>query len=70
LAGTSGNRWFDQAAVEAVKSARFAPAVQNCSKIAGLYGIPVVFSQSNAPDWPNIVLGGGAGSGGGRPLIK
>lgn len=70
LAGTSGNHWFDLAAVEAVKSSRFAPAMQNCSKIAGLYGVPVVFSLSNAPDWPNLYLGAGAGVGGGRPLIK
>ena len=70
LAGTSGNRWFDLAAVEAVKSSRFVPATQNCSKIAGLYGVPVVFSLSNAPDWPSLYLVGGGSVGGGRPLIK
>ena len=69
LAGTSGNRFFDQAAVDAVKSSRFVPEVHNCSKIAGIYGIPVIFSQANAPDWPNIVLGSGGGTGG-RRLIK
>ena len=63
LAGTSGNRLLDQAATDAVKSARFAPEMDNCAKIAGLYGVPVVFSLSNAPDWPNIVIGG-AGTGG------
>jgi TonB family protein len=69
LAGTSGNRLFDQAAMDAVKSAHFAPAMHNCSKIAGIYGVPVVFSQSSAPDWPNLVLGIGIG-GGGRVHIK
>jgi|GEM_PF-2889355 len=69
LAGTSGNRWLDQAAIDAVKSSRFAPEMHNCAKIAGLYGVPVVFSQSNAPDWPNIVVGNGAGTGG-RIVVK
>ncbi len=55
LAGTSGNRLFDQAAVDAVKSSRFSPEMHGCAKIAGTYGIPVVFSQSNnASDWPNL----------------
>ena len=64
LAGTSGNHLFDQAAVDAVKSTHFTPEVHNCSKIAGIYGIPVVFSQANAPDWPNIMVGSGTGAGG------
>jgi len=56
LSGTSGNRLFDRAAVEAVRKSRFAPATHNCGKIAGLYGVPVVFSQSNsAPEWPNLL---------------
>ena len=68
LAGTSGHRLLDQAAVDAVKSSRFVPVVHNCAKIAGIYGIPVVFSLTSAPDWPNLVFG--AGGGGGRALIK
>ena len=64
LAGTSGNRLLDHAAIDAVKSARFAPEMDNCAKIAGLYGVPVVFSQSNAHDWPNIFVGNGARTGG------
>jgi TonB family protein len=70
LAGTSGNRLLDQAAVDAVKSSRFAPETHNCSKVAGIYGVPVVFSQKNASDWPNLVIGSGGGTGGGRQVIK
>jgi protein TonB len=70
LAGTSGNRLLDQAAVDAVKSSRFNPAIQKCSTIAGTYGVPVVFSLSNASDWPNIVIGSGGGMGGGRQVVK
>ncbi len=69
LAGTSGNRLLDLAAIDAVKNARFAPEMDNCAKVAGLYGVPVVFSQSNAPDWPIIVVGNGAGTGG-RIVVK
>ena len=67
LAGTSGNRLLDQAATDAVKSARFVPAAHNCAKISGIYGVPVVFSQSNAPEWPGLFLGSGPG---GRQLVK
>ena len=70
LAGTSGNSSLDQAAVDAVKSSRFAPEVHNCGKIAGLYGVSVVFSQSNAPDWPNLVVGSSSGTGGGHIVSK
>ena len=56
LAGTSGNRLLDQAAVDAVKSSRFTLVTQHCAKIAGTYGVHVVFSLSNASDWPNIVI--------------
>ena len=69
LAGTSNNKLMDQAAVDAVKTARFTPAVQNCAKIAGLYGVPVVFSQATASDWPNLVIGSGMGTSA-RPYIK
>lgn len=69
LAGTSGNRLFDQAAIDAVKSSHFAPEMHSCAKIAGIYGVPVVFSQANASDWPNLVFGSGTGTGG-RRVIK
>ena len=62
LAGTSGNRLLDQAAVDAVKSSRFTPVTQNCNTIAGVYGVPVVFSLKNASDWPNMVIGSGGGT--------
>ena len=69
LAGTSGNRLLDLAAVDAVKSSRFTPVVQKCSAIAGTYGVPVVFSLSNANDWPNIVIGSGGGTAA-RQVVK
>ena len=49
LAGTSGKRLLDQAAVDAVKNSRFAPEVHNCAKIAGIYSVPVLFSVSDNP---------------------
>lgn len=69
LAGTSGNRLLDQAAVDAVKSSRFTPVTQKCNTIAGIYGVPVVFSLSNASDWPNMVIGSGAGTSS-RTVVK
>lgn len=61
LAGTSGNRLFDRAAVDAVSKTRFNPAIQHCSKLAGLYGIHVVFRQSTPDEGQFLVpLGGGA----------
>ena len=65
LAGTSGNRLFDRAAVDAVSKTRFNPALQHCSKLAGLYGIHVVFRQST-PEQGQVFLP----SGGGAPVVK
>jgi len=45
IADTSGNRWLDSAAVDAVRKSRFAPAVHNCSKIGGVYGVQVLFAR-------------------------
>jgi TonB family protein len=45
VADTSGNQWLDQAAVDAVRKSRFAPAVHNCSKIGGVYGVEVLFAR-------------------------
>ncbi|MBV8596666.1 MAG: energy transducer TonB [Candidatus Eremiobacteraeota bacterium] len=70
LAGTSGNRLLDQAAVDAVKSSRFTPATQKCNTIAGTYGVPVVFSLRNANDWPNMVIGSGGGTAAARQVVK
>src|SRR5579872_732507 len=64
LAGTSGNRWLDLAAVNAVKRTQFAPAVHNCSKVAGEYGVRVIFSMAPSSDLagsiPLSTLGGRA----------
>ena len=45
VADTSGNQWLDRAAVDAVRKSRFAPAVHNCSKIGGVYGVEVLFAR-------------------------
>jgi protein TonB len=45
VADTSGNQWLDHAAVDAVRKSRFAPAVHNCSKIGGVYGVEVLFAR-------------------------
>ena len=45
IADTSGNIWLDYAALHAVERSRFAPAVHNCAKIGGYYGIEVVFAK-------------------------
>ena len=67
IADSSGNRFFDRAAVDAVKKARFAPATQNCSKIAGIYGVEVIFAQGGGPVWSAISP---LGVGSGRPQVK
>ena len=45
IADTSGDIWLDFAALDAVERSHYAPAVHNCAKIAGLYGIEVVFAK-------------------------
>ena len=67
LAGTSGNRLFDRAAVDAVKNSHFAPATRHCGKVAGVYGVPVIFAKGeDNSGWATIVQFGG----GGRPAIR
>lgn len=65
VADTSGNQWLDRAAVDAVRKSRFAPAVHNCSKIAGVYGVEVLFAREALA--PIGVLAPGPG---GRALVK
>lgn len=67
LAGTSGNRLFDRAAVDAVKKSHFAPATRHCDKVAGVYGVPVVFAKGQESlGWATTLQFGGSG----RPVIR
>lgn len=61
LAGTSGNKLFDRAALDAVRNSRFAPATHNCSKMAGVYNVAVVFARGSASTWPAGFTSSGGG---------
>ena len=66
VAGTSGNRLFDQAALDAVNKSRFGPAIQRCERIAGVYAVQVVFTQGEMPG----IWAAASGGSGGRTLVK
>jgi TonB family protein len=43
LAGSSGDRWLDQAALRTARMSQYQPETQNCAPIAGSYLLEVDF---------------------------
>jgi TonB family protein len=44
---SSGNRWLDEAAIDAAHLSRYRAEVQNCSAVAGSYLVAVQFTEDD-----------------------